>query len=51
MANEDVPICSCEICGEPIYYGDDFYDMPNGQIVCNFDFDCLSEWAKVYLRR
>lgn len=42
------PVCDC--CGEEIGEGEACYDMPDGWTVCA-EGDCLSEWAKPYLRR
>lgn len=37
---EQEPVHVCAWCGESIYPGDEFYELPNGVIVC---MDCMDE--------
>lgn len=37
------PITHCPVCGEPIYEGDDVYELDTGEIVCR-DVECLTEF-------
>ena len=41
-------IAHCDICGEPIHYGDERFDMPDGNIICTDDPVCLLTWADKY---
>lgn len=40
------PYCQCDMCGEPIYDGEDYWDI-NGDIVCE---DCLLEYMQCFKR-
>lgn len=44
---EDEPCGACEVCGLDIYQGDNYYMMPNGDMVCE---DCLLDWASKFER-
>ena len=42
------PVVTCDICGQKIRIDDEFYSMPDGDILCTEDA-CLKEWANWYL--
>ena len=35
----------CAVCGDSIYFEDERYEMPDGDVSCEY---CLEEWAKKY---
>lgn len=39
----------CDVCGEPIEEGDDYYELPDGYVICT-EKDCLEEWLWEYRR-
>lgn len=44
--NRKKPIlCSCDLCGEPIYVEDRHYEMPDGDFLCE---ECVTEWVEQY---
>lgn len=44
------PVGVCDVCAREIWEGDDFYELPDGMILCD-DYECLIEWAQAYRRR
>lgn len=36
---------TCDVCGEPIYEDEEYYEMPDTFTVCA---DCLTDWAEGY---
>lgn len=41
--------CTCDICGEAIYVDDEYYELPDGGVVCDSG-DCIDEWLGEYRR-
>lgn len=42
-----VALYRCDECGEPIYRGDEYYQMPDGSNVCEH---CLDDWTPRFLK-
>ena len=38
----------CEICGEEIDDEYPYYEMPNGDLVCGPDYDCILQYVDTY---
>ncbi len=36
---------TCDICGEPIYVDEEYYELMDTFVVCP---ECLTEWAERY---
>ena len=41
-------MCSCDICGDEIYPGNDYYRMPDGLVVCEANINCMFIWMDKY---
>ena len=41
------PFCRCDVCGNDIHYGNDYYDF-DGDIVCE---DCERDYVREHFRR
>lgn len=40
---EAVVICTCKECGEPIFEGDDYYEIYSEEYICE---ECISKFRK-----